>query len=192
MIIKTNFEEELNRKGTFTYTCKGVSMLPLLHQQKDLFTIQKQEGRYKKYDVVLYKRPPKSFVLHRVVEVREQDYVILGDNCLEKEYGITDEDILSAILWHTTGKPAMSIYEKITFLADYLEPFRNQPILPSLDEVRQLAFQDIDIAVCIALKNTIQYIKEKGYELDETTMQTFLYYNKVTQLYENPFSECSE
>lgn len=96
-MIKTTYEEELNRTGKFTYTCKGVSMLPLLHQQKDLFTIEKKQGRYHKYDVVLYKRPPKSFVLHRIVEVREQDYVILGDNCINKEYGIRDEDILGVM-----------------------------------------------------------------------------------------------
>ena len=96
-MIKTTYEEELNRKGKFTYTCSGVSMLPLLRQHKDLFTIEKKQGRCKKYDVVLYKRPPKSFVLHRVVEVREKDYVILGDNCLNKEYGIRDEDIIGVM-----------------------------------------------------------------------------------------------
>ena len=47
---------------------------------------------------------------------------------------------------------------------------------------------DIDKAICIALKNTIQYIKENGQELEQTTMQAFLYYNEVTKLYENPFS----
>ena len=72
-------------------------MLPLLRQHKDLFTIEKKQGRCKKFDVVLYKRPPKSFVLHRVVEVRENDYVILGDNCINKEYGIRDEDILGVM-----------------------------------------------------------------------------------------------
>ena len=96
-MIKTTYEEELNRTGRFTYTCSGVSMLPLLRQHKDLFTIEKKQGRYEKYDVVLYKRPPKSFVLHRVVEVREKDYVILGDNCINKEYGIRDEDILGVM-----------------------------------------------------------------------------------------------
>lgn len=96
-MIKTTYEEELNRKGSFTYTCSGVSMLPLLRQHKDLFTIEKKQGRCEKYDVVLYKRPPKSYVLHRVVEVRERDYVILGDNCLNKEYGIRDEDILGVM-----------------------------------------------------------------------------------------------
>lgn len=97
-MIKTSYEEELKRKGSFTYTNMGTSMLPLLRQQKDLFTIEKKQGRCKKYDVVLYKRPPKSYVLHRVVEVREQDYVLLGDNCMNKEYGILDEDILGVMI----------------------------------------------------------------------------------------------
>ena len=96
-MIKTTYEDEINRSGKITCTCKGISMLPLLRQQRDLFTVEKKQGRYDKYDVVLYKRPPKSFVLHRVIEVRENDYVILGDNCITKEYGIRDEDILGVM-----------------------------------------------------------------------------------------------
>ena len=70
-------------------------MLPLLRRGKDAFTVVKKgPERCKKGDVVLYKRPPKSYVLHRIVEVRKDDYVILGDNCMRKEYGIKDEDIL--------------------------------------------------------------------------------------------------
>lgn len=94
---KTTFEEELDRKGTITYTCRGVSMLPLLRQQRDLFTITKNDGRCKKYDVVLYKRYDGAYVLHRVIEVLPESYVILGDNCLNKEYGITDNDILGVM-----------------------------------------------------------------------------------------------
>lgn len=90
----TTFEKELERKGTITYTCKGVSMLPLLRQQRDLFTVSKRDGRYKKYDVVLYRRKDGAYVLHRVIKVLEDSYVILGDNCLNKEYGIQDKDIL--------------------------------------------------------------------------------------------------
>lgn len=94
---KSTFEQELNRKGTITYTCKGVSMLPLLRQQRDLFTITKREGRCKKYDVVLYKRADGAYVLHRVVKVLPDGYVILGDNCLNKEYGICDAQILGVM-----------------------------------------------------------------------------------------------
>lgn len=69
-------------------------MLPLLRQQRDLFTVSKRDGRYKKYDVVLYRRKDGAYVLHRVIKVLEDSYVILGDNCLNKEYGIQDKDIL--------------------------------------------------------------------------------------------------
>lgn len=92
------FEEYLERYGTLTYTCRGISMLPMLRQRRDLIVVRKKGAeRCKKYDVALYIRPPHDYVLHRVVEVRDQDYVILGDNCLNKEYGIRDEDIIGVL-----------------------------------------------------------------------------------------------
>lgn len=111
-MIKTTYEEELNRNGSFTYTNIGVSMLPLLKQGRDLFTIEKKSGRCKRYDVVLYKRQPQSYVLHRVVEVRENDYVILGDNCLNKEYGIKDEDIVGVMTSFVRKGREYSVHNK--------------------------------------------------------------------------------
>ncbi len=108
---KSTFENEIN-KGSLTYTCKGVSMLPLLRQGKDLFTIQKPKGRLKKYDVALYRRN-SDYVLHRVVEVRENDYVILGDNCLNKEYGITDEQIIGVMTSFVRNSKECSVDNKV-------------------------------------------------------------------------------
>ena len=69
-------------------------MLPLLHQRKDIIIVMaKGEERCRKYDVVLFRRGPK-YVLHRVIEVRPDDYVIVGDNQYQKEYGVKDEQIL--------------------------------------------------------------------------------------------------
>ena len=72
-------------------------MLPLLRQKRDLFTITKKQGRCRKYDVALYKRADGAYVLHRIVKVLPDGYVFLGDNCLNKEYGITDQDILGVM-----------------------------------------------------------------------------------------------
>ncbi len=89
------YEEYLEKYGKLIYRNVGTSMLPLLKQGRDLFIIEPVNGeRCKKYDVVLYRCPPNKYVLHRIVEVREKDYVILGDNCINKEYGILDKDIL--------------------------------------------------------------------------------------------------
>ena len=92
------YEEYLDKNGVMTYTNRGTSMLPLLKQGRDLFTVRKKGAqRCKKYDVVLYRRPPDKYVLHRIVEVRSDSYVILGDNCLNKEFGITDDDIIGVM-----------------------------------------------------------------------------------------------
>lgn len=92
------YEEYLEQNGEMTYTNRGISMLPLLKQGRDLFTIRKKGAeRCRKYDVVLYRRPPESYVLHRIVAVRPDDYILLGDNCLNKETGITDRDIIGVM-----------------------------------------------------------------------------------------------
>lgn len=133
--MKTTYEEELSRTGSFTYTCSGVSMLPLLRQKKDLFTITKKQGRCKKYDVVLYKRYIKTaescktaYVLHRVIEVRENDYVILGDNCLNKEYGISEEDIIGVMTAFVRNGKEYSVenkaYRMYAVVWYYLYPLR--------------------------------------------------------------------
>ena len=92
-----SFTEYLQTHETLTYANVGVSMLPLLRQGKDLFTVRRKgPERCRAGDVVLYKRGD-AYVLHRVIDARPDDYVILGDNCAAKEYGIRDEDILGVM-----------------------------------------------------------------------------------------------
>lgn len=83
----------------------------------------------------------------------------LGSKVAMMEYGITDTDILEAIHWHTTGCDNMSLLAKIIYIADYIEPGRN---FPGVDEVRHLAFNDIDRAMIVALDRTIKYVMIKG------------------------------
>ena len=72
-------------------------MLPVIRQGRDLLVIRRQTGRLKKYDVPLYRRDSGQYVLHRVLKVREKDYVICGDNRWHRETGITDRQILGVL-----------------------------------------------------------------------------------------------
>ncbi len=91
------FEDIIERNGRLIYTCIGDSMRPLIRQDKDLFIIEKTYGRLKKYAVPLYKRDNGQYVLHRILKVRNNDYVICGDNRYCKEYGITDQHIIGVM-----------------------------------------------------------------------------------------------
>lgn len=93
----STYEEELRKNGKIIHTNVGVSMMPLLRQNRDVMIIERPEGRLKKYDVPLYKRKNGQYVLHRILKVREHDYVICGDHCVNKEYGITDEQIIGVL-----------------------------------------------------------------------------------------------
>ena len=90
------------------------------------------------------------------------------------KYGIKDEEILGAIEWHTTGRPEMTLLEKIIFTADYIEPGRNQA--PNLEILRQLSFTDLNQAVCMILEQTLDYLKSTPQDIDETTEITYSYY----------------
>ena len=115
---KQSFEEYLKNHDRLVYRNTGTSMLPLLKQGRDFFIVEKLNNRpIKKYDVVLYKRQPDSYVLHRIIKIENGKYVIMGDNCINKEYGITDKDIIAVMIGyirkgkqHSTGEFFYKLY----------------------------------------------------------------------------------
>ena len=100
----------------------------------------------------------------------------LGACLAEREYGITDAYITDAICFHTTGRPNMTLLDKIIYVADYIEPNRCEA--PNLDEIRRLAFEDIDECLYAILGATVAYLKQKNAVIDPMTEETYLYYKK--------------
>lgn len=94
---KSSFAEEIKKSGRIIYTNVGDSMMPYIKQGRDVLVISEVNGRLNKYDVPLYKRDSGQYVLHRILKVRENDYVICGDNRWNKEYGITDRHIIGIL-----------------------------------------------------------------------------------------------
>lgn len=103
----------------------------------------------------------------------------LGAHLASTKYGITDLDVIGAIRWHTTGKANMSLLEKIIFTADYIEPGRNKA--PNLTQIRKSAFENLDFAVYLILKDTIDYVQERGLAMDSTTLQAYQYYKNICE-----------
>ncbi|TSB46791.1 bis(5'-nucleosyl)-tetraphosphatase (symmetrical) YqeK [Alkalicoccobacillus porphyridii] len=93
-----------------------------------------------------------------------------GAYYVEHEIGITDQNVLNAITYHTTGRPEMSGLEKIIFLADYIEPNRT---FPGVDEVRELATRNMDEAIILMLQQTIAFLVKRRQLLYPLTLETF-------------------
>ncbi len=89
-------------------------------------------------------------------------------------FGI-DETVYEAIRWHTTGKPDMTRFEKILYLADYIEPTRD---FEGIEELRALAYEDLDAAMVLGLRMTIEEIRRSGREVYTDTLKAFDWYNK--------------
>lgn len=94
-----NIEQYLETHETLTYNNKGVSMLPMIVQDRDLMIVRKKnpEERLKKFDVAIYVSPTHKYVLHRIIKVDDNGYVFLGDNCVKKEYGIREEQVIAVL-----------------------------------------------------------------------------------------------
>ncbi|MDO4545377.1 MAG: bis(5'-nucleosyl)-tetraphosphatase (symmetrical) YqeK [Bacillota bacterium] len=87
---------------------------------------------------------------------------------MERDYGITDRDVINAVAYHTTGRAGMSKLEKILFLADAIEPGR---CYPTVEETRAIAYEDLDRACISSLERTIEYIRGRGDYLDPDTIE---------------------
>lgn len=94
----------------------------------------------------------------------------------KEKYGVMDEEILSAIECHTTGKPAMTTLEKIIYIADFIEPNRN--MLPDMDIIRKEAYIDLNQCLLHILHNILNHLYKKGAAIDPLTQETYDYYGQ--------------
>lgn len=83
---------------------------------------------------------------------------IVGPIVAKEVFKIEDEEILSAMRWHTTGKENMSKLDKVIYMADMIEPNRN---FPGVDVLRRETFKDLDNGVLKGLNHTIKYLLNK-------------------------------
>ncbi len=78
---------------------------------------------------------------------------------LPRELGITDREIISAVAYHTTGRPEMALLEKVVYLADFIEPGR---AFPGVEKLRRTAMQSLEEALLAAVEETICSVLKRG------------------------------
>lgn len=113
-----NFEELLKRDGSFLYTFRGVSMKPLLNQGKDVVIISSIDRPIKKLDIVLYK-VNERYVLHRVLKIKKDHYVIRGDNTYSKEF-IPKNKVFGILTFYYKNDKLKKVNTKGAILLYYL------------------------------------------------------------------------
>lgn len=101
----------------------------------------------------------------------------IGAWIAKEKYSVNDTEVLGAIAWHTTGKPDMSVLEKIIYIADYIEPGREKA--PRLSEIRKLAFQNLDRCMYEILKDSLEYLSGHPEDIDPTTERAYEFYNET-------------
>lgn len=145
---------------------KSAQIAGLLHDcaksltDKEMLTICRKNGIQIS---ALEKENP--FLLHAKV----------GAYLAKNKYGVKDQDILNSIHNHTTGRPNMSLLEKIVFIADYIEPGRKHAA--NLEEVRRLAFEDLEQALIKILSDILEYLDNGNGDVDPMTRKTLKYYS---------------
>ena len=110
---------------------------------------------------------------------RESDKLLhakTGAAVARSEFGC-DDDVAEAIRWHTTGRPDMTLLEKIVYMADYIEPNRD---FDGVDRLRALAYEDLDRALLLGLEMSLEDIRARGNPVHEATLSALAWYQEKT------------
>jgi nicotinate-nucleotide adenylyltransferase len=104
----------------------------------------------------------------------------LGAEIAKRKFHVSDKEILTAIRFHITGRPNMTNLEKIIFIADCIEPNRNERYHANLlGSIRHMAFINLDMALVMCLENTMAYLSETNMVVDLHSKETYDYYKKL-------------
>ncbi|MFT4142861.1 MAG: bis(5'-nucleosyl)-tetraphosphatase (symmetrical) YqeK [Mobilitalea sp.] len=103
----------------------------------------------------------------------------VGAVLAESKYEVKDEEILDSIRYHTTGRPDMTLLDKIIFTADYIEPYREP--LPRIEDIRWTAYTDLDYAVTMIYDNILSYLNEIHAEIDHMSEEAYEYYKTLIE-----------
>ena len=101
---------------------------------------------------------------------RKTWHAMAGAEFLRRELHVTDEDILSAVRWHTTGRAGMTLLEKVLFVADFISADRDYP---GVERMREKAYVSLEDAMLEGLQFTINELVENAWPVHEDSIRAY-------------------
>lgn len=137
----------------------------ILHDITKKFTLPEQLKLAEKYGIVFDALERENVKL---------THAITGAALSRDLFGVTDR-VYGAIRWHTTGRPDMTLLEKIIYLADYIEPTRD---FEGVEPLRSLAYEDIDAAMALGLRMSLDELAANGIVPHSDSIEALRWYGK--------------
>lgn len=142
-----------------------------------LHDIQKQVSP----EMLIYRAKQENAIINDTDKPLSVLHGYAAADYMKKELGIEDEELIMAVSNHTCGRPGMSNLEKIIYLADMTSKERDYP---EKDEIYKLEWQNLDLAMETALKYSINWITEKGRDIDNNSLRAYEYFKKLNEKFE--------
>jgi predicted HD superfamily hydrolase involved in NAD metabolism len=137
----------------------------MLHDCGKYANVDEQEDEVRRYNIPLSDDE---------LQISSLIHAPLGAYLAKNEYGVTEDSILNAILYHSTGRPDMTMLEKIIFIAAFIEPYRGDSW--KFRMIRNLTFIDIDQAIHKCAELIIAHLKRNNRKIGEMTFKTLEFY----------------
>ncbi len=154
----------------YGYDVEKAGLAGLLHDCAKNLSDQELLDNCKENNITVSEMEERSpYLLHGKV----------GAVLAESKYEVKDEEILNSIRYHTTGRPNMTLLDKIIFTADYIEPYREP--LPRIEAIRWTAYTDLDYAITMIYDNILSYLHGIHAEIDHMSEEAYEYYRTLIE-----------
>lgn len=158
----------LNRRFNFGVDENKIKVAGILHDYTKKKTFEESIKIIEKYleDEALEIAKKSESVIHSITA-----YFIV-----QEEFDIKDQEILDAILYHTTGSPKMTKLSELIYVADAVEETRTYN---NVEELRKIVLNDFYQGMLAILETTLKHLKDKGWYINPKTIETYDYYRRL-------------
>lgn len=125
--ILPEINKTLDQGDTFSFMPNGISMLPTIVGGRDTVTIKKTTERLKKFDIILYRRRSGQFVLHRIIDLDGENYILCGDNEVYPEKNVEHNQVIGVVTRYTRKGKIIEADSK-KFISDAKKRVNSRPL----------------------------------------------------------------